>query len=222
MLFVSIFLSKVLWVGFPNERVNDRMWWKMSREGPGELKLNLIHSAQTIELFQDFPFNSLMEEVVKKLPIQELSEMQVQSLGWVDLLRRAWQPTPVSLPGESQGQWSLGGYSPWGRHDWSDSARQHTNRSTTVTFTMPEPHEKFNQMMNLASPPQYSIFSKIFYDCVHQKSENWDFDGGSVIKTLCFHCRLYGFNPWLRNGNPTYRVAWTKIFFLKKPRKLFL
>ena len=29
--------------------------------------------------------------------------------------RRAWQPTPVFLPGESQGQRSLLGYSPWGR-----------------------------------------------------------------------------------------------------------
>ena len=29
--------------------------------------------------------------------------------------RRKWQPTPVSLPGESHGQRSLGGYTPWGR-----------------------------------------------------------------------------------------------------------
>ena len=26
--------------------------------------------------------------------------------------RRAWQPTPVFLPEESHGQWSLGGYGP--------------------------------------------------------------------------------------------------------------
>jgi len=30
--------------------------------------------------------------------------------GW----KRAWQPTPVFLPGESHGQRSLVGYSPWG------------------------------------------------------------------------------------------------------------
>ena len=29
--------------------------------------------------------------------------------------RRKWQPTPVFLPGESQGRGSLVGYSPWGR-----------------------------------------------------------------------------------------------------------
>ena len=31
--------------------------------------------------------------------------------------RRKWQPTPVFLPGESQGQRSLVGYSPWGHRD---------------------------------------------------------------------------------------------------------
>ena len=37
---------------------------------------------------------------------------------------KAWQPTPVFLPGESHGQKSLAGYSPPGsksiRHDFSD------------------------------------------------------------------------------------------------------
>ena len=40
--------------------------------------------------------------------------------------RGAWQPTPVFLPGESQGQRSLADYSPQGgriRHHWSDCAR---------------------------------------------------------------------------------------------------
>ena len=33
----------------------------------------------------------------------------VRNIPW----RRAWQPTPVFLPGESHGQRSLVGYSPW-------------------------------------------------------------------------------------------------------------
>ena len=41
-------------------------------------------------------------------------------------LHEAWQPTPVSLPGESGGQRMLVGYSPWGHkrvgHYWSDLA----------------------------------------------------------------------------------------------------
>ena len=36
--------------------------------------------------------------------------MWVRSLGWEDPLRRAWQSTPVFLPGESHGQRSLVGY----------------------------------------------------------------------------------------------------------------
>ena len=35
--------------------------------------------------------------------------------------RRAWQPIPVFLPGESHGKRSLTGYSPWGRKE-SDTA----------------------------------------------------------------------------------------------------
>ena len=31
--------------------------------------------------------------------------------------RRAWHPTPVFQPGESRGQRSLAGYSPWGRKE---------------------------------------------------------------------------------------------------------
>ena len=35
---------------------------------------------------------------------------------WVSQMpwRRKWQPTPIFLPGESHGQTSLAGYSPWG------------------------------------------------------------------------------------------------------------
>ena len=31
--------------------------------------------------------------------------------------RRKWQPTPIFLPGKSQGQRSLAGYSPWGHKE---------------------------------------------------------------------------------------------------------
>ena len=43
--------------------------------------------------------------------------MQIRSLGQEDPLRRAWQPTPIFLPGESHGQRSLVGYCPWGRKE---------------------------------------------------------------------------------------------------------
>ena len=47
---------------------------------------------------KDFPGGS----AVNNLPaVLEIQEMWVQSLGWEDPLRRAWQPTPVFLPEES-------------------------------------------------------------------------------------------------------------------------
>ena len=45
---------------------------------------------------------------------------------WVGKIpwRRAWQPTPVFLPGESHGQRSLVGCSPWGRKELHTAERQ--------------------------------------------------------------------------------------------------
>ena len=53
--------------------------------------------------------------MVENLPA--MHKTWVQSQGWEDPRRREWQPTPVSLPGESHGQRSLVGYSPWGCKD---------------------------------------------------------------------------------------------------------
>ena len=50
-----------------------------------------------------------------QLPTQEAQAMWAQSLIRKILWRRAWQPTPVFLPGESLEQRSLVGCSPWGR-----------------------------------------------------------------------------------------------------------
>ena len=55
------------------------------------------------------------------------------------LWRRKWQPTPVFLPGESHGQRSLVGYSPWG-HKESDmtkwlSTAQNRRRKVNQKFT---------------------------------------------------------------------------------------
>ena len=40
--------------------------------------------------------------------------------------RRAWKPTPVFLPGESHGQRSLAGYSPWGHKELDTTECAHT------------------------------------------------------------------------------------------------
>ena len=48
--------------------------------------------------------------------------------------RRAWQLTPVFLPGESHGQRSLTSYGPWG-HNWSDLACMHTGGEFEKSFS---------------------------------------------------------------------------------------
>ena len=69
--------------------------------------------------------------VLKNPPaMQEMQEMPIQSLGQKMPWRRVWQPTPVFLPGKSQGQKNLAGYSPWGHRvgsDWSNRARTHAH-----------------------------------------------------------------------------------------------
>ena len=68
--------------------------------------------------------------VVKNLPVNAgdvRDACSVPGLGRFSW-RRAWQPTPVFLPGESHGESSLASYSPWGckvRHNWSDLAGTH-------------------------------------------------------------------------------------------------
>ena len=69
--------------------------------------------------------------VVKNPPVlQELQETQIQSLGWEDPLEEDMATHSIFLPGESHGQRTLVGYSPYVhrvRHDWSDWACVHTH-----------------------------------------------------------------------------------------------
>ena len=67
--------------------------------------------------------------------------------GSVRSQRRAWPPTPVFLPGESHGQRSLVGYSPWGHKD-SD-----TTEVAKHTFT---------EVLVMKTVIYYIIFIKIY------------------------------------------------------------
>ena len=62
--------------------------------------------------------------LVLKNPPANASDRRHRFDPWVRkiLWRRAWQLTPVLLPGESHGQRSLVGYSPWG-HKESDTTK---------------------------------------------------------------------------------------------------
>ena len=54
--------------------------------------------------------------VDKKLSCQCKRHKRCRFHSWIGMItwRRKWQPTPVFMPRESHGQWSLEGYRPWG------------------------------------------------------------------------------------------------------------
>ena len=68
--------------------------------------------------------SSLLAQMVKNLPIIRRPGFNpwVGKIPW----RKEWQSTPVFLPGESHGQRSLTGYSPWGCRE-SDVTEQLTH-----------------------------------------------------------------------------------------------
>ena len=71
----------------------------------------------------------------KKNPPANEEKMRHRFNPWVRMFpwRRAWQPTPVLLPGESYGQRSLAGYCPWG-HQESDMTEQVTLSLISATL----------------------------------------------------------------------------------------
>ena len=73
------------------------------------LDTHVTHT-RTVEYYAAIKRTSLVAQTVKHLPA--VQENWLQSLSWEDPLEREWQPTPVFLPGKSQGQRSLAGYRP--------------------------------------------------------------------------------------------------------------
>ena len=67
---------------------------------------------------------SLVAQMVKNLPAMQ--EIQVQSLGQEDLMEKGMATHSSILAGESRGQRSLEGYSPWG-HKKLDRTERLTN-----------------------------------------------------------------------------------------------
>ena len=75
-------------------------------------------------------WTSLVAQIIKSSPVMQ--ESQVQSLNWEDTLGRKWQPTPVFLPGEFHGQWSLAGYSPRGCKEMDITERVSLNINMVI------------------------------------------------------------------------------------------
>ena len=72
-----------------------------------------------------------MAQLVKNLPASGRPGFDpwIEKIPW----RRAWQPTPVSLPRELHGQRSLAGYSPWGRKESDTTEQLSTAQNVDIT-----------------------------------------------------------------------------------------
>ena len=70
-----------------------------------------------------FPGGSMVKKPACQCSRCDFS-LRVRKIPW----RRAWQPTPVFLPGEFHGQRSLVSYSPWGHKEQDSAEHAHTQR----------------------------------------------------------------------------------------------
>ena len=129
-----------------------------------------------------------------------------QSILW----RRKWQPTPVFLPGESQGRQSVVGCCLWGRtvgHDWSNLAAAaflmaqlshlHMTTGKTIaltrwTFVGKVISLLFNKLSGLVIPflprSRYLLISWL------QSSSAWFWSPKNKV-CHCFHCFPI-YSPW--------------------------
>ena len=87
--------------------------------------INFLHTANHNDW--DFPGDSSGKEPTCQLKRHKRHGFSpwVRKIPW----RRAWQPTPVVTPGESHGQRSLAGFSPWGRKE------SHKNERLTLSLS---------------------------------------------------------------------------------------
>ena len=85
-------------------------------------------SATGVHMSNSFPGSSVIKESACNAGVCLQSGTWFWSLDWEDPLENKGQLTPVFLPGKSQGQRSLVGYSPWG----FDNRTPLSNWTTTI------------------------------------------------------------------------------------------
>ena len=115
--------------------------------------------------------------------------------------RREWQPAPVFLPGESHGQRSLAGYSPWGYKSQMQTEQRnchhhHLKAKMTLILTLPAPGPSRQQYLR-DSLNEWMKYMSSFYTVIFQKVCPWA--KHKSTNTLLFKTvfvKLTSFFPW--------------------------
>ena len=104
-------------------------------------RLNNINISEWLSRYYDTPtllWASQVMLVVKNAPANggDVKRCGFDPWVWKIPWRRAWQPTPVFLPGESHRQRSLEGYSLWGFKELNMTEHTHTNPNRSYLLNM--------------------------------------------------------------------------------------
>ena len=120
----GIFQARILeWVAFPTP---GNLTDTTLTNGDFHYKCKCILQKGNINLGRGFP---LAQDLTYTLQCRRyVFDSWVGKIPW----RREWQPTPVFLPAESQGQRSLAGYSPQGHKELDTTERLSTHTSNLV------------------------------------------------------------------------------------------
>ena len=147
-----------------------------------------------------------MAQMVKIKNLPSMQETWVQSLGQEDgPWKRAWQPTPGFLPGESHGQRSLAGYSPWGRKELDTTEwltlSHYERKNTNQDFTYYDwTHLSMNEDGLLASLTLSEVADRCSCDRIHH---SW-----------CCWLKVYSENSWCFLPWKPGGIQCNKIFLL--------
>ena len=113
--------------------------------------------------------------------------------------RRKWQPTPVFLPGESQGCGSLVGCRLWG-HTESGLKRLSSSSSTPWKKTYDQPRQHIKKQRHCFANKGPSSEGYSFFPVVRYKCESW-----TIKKTEPQRINAFELWCWRR----LLRVPWT-------------
>ena len=97
--------------------------------------VSFLKNIKFMSVFWSFPGGARSKETTCQCRIHKRPGFHP----WVGKIpcRRAWQPTPVFLPGESHGQRSLAGYSPWSHKESGKTEVTLHTRSRRKTSSKP-------------------------------------------------------------------------------------